>query len=45
MAKLSARSTGMTSLLDVPYRTNERYKRGNALYNTNPVKMGKFLPI
>lgn len=39
--KFSARSTGQTSLLDVPYRSNEKYKKGNALYNTNPVKMGK----
>ena len=39
--KFSARSTGMTSLLNVPYRTNEKYKKGNALYNTNPVKLGK----
>jgi hypothetical protein len=39
--KFSARSTGMTSLLNVPYRTNEKYKKGNAAYNTNPVKLGK----
>lgn len=39
--KFSARSSGVTSLLDVPYKSNEKYKRGNALFNSNPVKMGE----
>ena len=44
--KFSARSANTTNLLDVPYKTNERQKKGNALYNTNPVRMGKnCLPI
>ena len=43
--KLSARSTGLTSLLDIPYKSSEAYKRGNALYNNNPVKMGEHLPM
>lgn len=43
MKKFSARSAGTTNLLDVPYKTNERQKKGNALYNTNPVRMGKFV--
>ena len=41
LKKFSARSTGMTSLLDVPYKSNERYRKGNALYNSNPVRMGE----
>jgi predicted DNA-binding ribbon-helix-helix protein len=39
--KFSARSTGMTSLLDIPYKSNDKYKKGNALFNSNPVKMGE----
>lgn len=39
--KFSARSTGMTSLLDIPYKSNDKYKKGNALFNNNPVKMGE----
>lgn len=41
LAKFSARSANSTNLLDVPYKTNERQKKGNALYNTNPVRMGE----
>ena len=41
MKKMSTRSTGLTSLLDIPYKSSESYKRGNSLYNNNPVKMGE----
>ena len=39
--KLSARSTGMTNLLNIPYKSNERQKKGNALYNNNPIRLGE----
>lgn len=39
--KVSARSTGMTNLVNVPYKTNEKQKKGNALYNNNPIRLGE----
>ncbi|BDH16506.1 MAG: hypothetical protein [Bacteriophage sp.] len=39
--KLSVRSTGMTNLLNIPYKTNEKQKKGNALYNNNPIRLGE----
>jgi hypothetical protein len=39
--KFSARAAEMTSLLDVPYKNNEKYKKGNALFNSNPIKFGE----
>jgi DNA-directed RNA polymerase beta subunit len=39
--KFSARAAEMTSLLDVPYKNNDKYKKGNALFNSNPIKFGE----
>lgn len=39
--KYSVRSTGQLNLTDIPYRSSEKFKKGNQLYNTNPIKMGE----
>lgn len=39
--KFSVRSTGTTNLLDTPHKSNEKQKRGNAPFNTNPVRFGE----
>ena len=42
--KLSSRAAGQVSILDVPFKSNERYKKGTANVNDGPVRFGKLLP-
>lgn len=44
MGKLSIRSSGPISLLNVPYRNNDAYKKGNSLFSNSAIKLGKFCP-
>lgn len=39
--KMSARSTGYMSIFNTPLKNSENYKKGNALYNNNPLRMGE----
>jgi DNA-directed RNA polymerase subunit beta len=39
--KLSARSSGPVSLLNVPYKNNDSYKKGNALYSNAAIRFGE----
>lgn len=39
--KFSARSAGQTSLLNVPFKTNEAFKKGTAQHNSNPIRFGE----
>lgn len=40
-SKFSARSAGQVSILDVPFKSNERYKKGTAMNNDGPVRFGE----
>lgn len=39
--KLSVRSADTSTLRDTPLKPGEKYKAGNALFNTNPVQFGE----
>lgn len=39
--KLSSRSAAQVSILDVPFKSNERYKKGTAPINDSPVRFGE----
>lgn len=41
MGKLSIRSSGPISLLNVPYRNNDAYKKGNSLFSNSAIKLGE----
>jgi DNA-directed RNA polymerase beta subunit len=41
ISKFSARSAGQVGLLDVPFKSNEQYKKGTARFNSNPVRFGE----
>jgi len=41
--KYSVRSAEMSNLLDVPYKNNEQYKKGTALFNANPLSRNSLL--
>lgn len=40
-SKFSARSAGQVSLLNVPFKSNEQYKKGTATQNTSPIRFGE----
>ena len=39
--KLSSRSAAQVSILDVPFKSNERYKKGTAPINDSHVRFGE----
>lgn len=39
--KVSSRSAAQVSILDVPFKSNERYKKGTAPINDSPVRFGE----
>ena len=43
IGKFSARSAGQVSLLNVPFKSNEMYKKGTAPHNNSPIRFGKVL--
>ena len=43
--KLSIRSAGPISLLNVPYKNNESYKKGNSLYSNAAIRFGEMETI
>ena len=43
IGKFSARSAGQVSLLNVPFKSNEMYKKGTAPHNNSPIRFGKAL--
>ena len=40
-SKFSVRSAGQVSLLNVPFKSNEQYKKGTATSNTSPIRFGE----
>jgi hypothetical protein len=40
-SKFSVRSAGQVSLINVPFKSNERHKRGNTLWNDSPIRFGE----
>jgi hypothetical protein len=41
IGKFSARSAGQVSLLNVPFKSNEMYKKGTAPHNNSPIRFGE----
>lgn len=41
LSKFSARSAGQVSLLNVPFKSNEQYKKGTATGNSSPIRFGE----
>lgn len=39
--KYSVRSSEGSNLVGTPFRSNEKYKQGKALFNNNPIRMGE----
>lgn len=40
-SKFSVRSAGQVSLLNVPFKSNEQYKKGTATQNSSPIRFGE----
>jgi hypothetical protein len=40
-SKFSVRSAGQISLLNVPFKSNEQYKKGTAMNNSSPIRFGE----